>query len=78
MKYIFPDGAFTFHTATYGSWANDKRIIFRVREDNTPKQRAKEKGIRNYDRIVPSTLLETICWIQGHHPVHFMVLDIIE
>ncbi len=53
--YTFKDGKFKFYTAEYGSWANDKRIVFRVRADRNPRERAIEKNIKQFDRIIPST-----------------------
>ena len=41
--YQFQDGTFSFFTAEYGSWARDQRIVFRVRTDREPKERAAEK-----------------------------------
>lgn len=73
----FNDGNFTFYSALYGSWAGDKIVVFRVREDNTPKQRAKEKNITCYDRLVPSNAGEVAAWLRGHmvsHP-HIQVID---
>jgi len=66
MKYEFEDGIFSFHTAHFGSMFNDVRIVFRVREDNAPRQRAKEKDIRGYDRIFPATDYEIERWIENH------------
>ena len=58
QTYTFKDGKFKFYTAHYGSWARDKRIVFRVRIDSDPKERAKEKNIKQFDRIVPSSKYE--------------------
>ena len=66
QQYTMPDGVFTFWTAQYGSWANDRRIVFRVRIDTTPNERATEKDIKGYDRLVPATDWETAMWIRGH------------
>lgn len=44
--YRFADGDFRFYVATFGSWADDARIVFRVRVDRDPHERAGEKGIR--------------------------------
>lgn len=71
--YRFSDGQFEFYTAYYGSWARDIRIVFRVRIDRDPKQRAKEKGIENYDRIIPSTEAETAHWFRTHPDYPVMV-----
>ncbi len=62
----FDDGKFTFWTAHYGSWANDKRIVFRVRSDRTPKVRAAEKGVKDYDRLLPSIDSEVRGWFDSH------------
>jgi len=64
--YTFSDGVFSFHTVIYGSWAGDKRIVFRVRSDRNPIERAAEKQIRNYDRVVPSTQQEIDAWFFSH------------
>lgn len=64
--YGFSDGKFSFWTAQYGSWARDRRIVFRVREDNTPLRRAVEKEIANYDRIIPATEAEIDAWEDAH------------
>ena len=48
----FEDGTFYFFCAYYGSWAGDKEVVFRVRNDTTPKVRAEQKGIGCYDRLV--------------------------
>ena len=66
MMYQFRDGSFSFWTALYGSWANDKKIVFRVRNDRKPMARAKEKVIEHYDRIVPSTKEEIDMWLASH------------
>ena len=64
--FIFKDGKFKFYTAHYGSWANDKRIVFRVRTDANPKHRAKEKDIKYYDRILKSSDHEIDAWLKDH------------
>ncbi len=64
--YLFKDGDFTFWTATYGSWQKDARVVFRVRSDNEPRKRAAEKGIRFYDRVVPSWPDDIAAWLIGH------------
>ena len=66
MIYAFADGCFRFYTATYGSWANDATITFRVRVDTTPKARAAAKGIRNFDRLLRATSFEIQMWMDGH------------
>ena len=65
-RYQFVDGTFRFYTACFGSWAGDARIVFRVREDTTPKIRAKQKGIKNYDRLLPATKEEIDMWLEEH------------
>jgi hypothetical protein len=67
----FQDGTFGFYAAHYGSWAQDKKIIFRVREDSNPRKRAEEKGIKNYDRIFPATEYEVKRWLDGHPQPEF-------
>lgn len=69
----FKDGLFSFFTADYGSWAHDIRIVFRVREDRDPHERAAEKDIKNYDRLRPSLPEEIQSWI-GSHP-NFPILS---
>ncbi len=54
--YRFADGDFRFYVATFGSWADDARIVFRVRVDRDPRQRAAEKAICGYDRVLPLKL----------------------
>jgi len=66
MIYKFKDGSFRFYTAQYGSWKNDQIIVFRVRIDRNPNDRALEKGIKYYDRIVRSTDQEINEWFVGH------------
>lgn len=61
--YYFKDGEFRFFTAMYGSWNNDKRIVFRVRTDTTTEATAKENQIVNYDRIVKSSDEEIKTWL---------------
>ena len=74
--YKFHDGQFRFCTAHYGSWANDQRIVFRVRIDSTPEKRAAEKGIMYYDRLFPSYPDEIQAWKDGHPT--YPVLGIVE
>jgi hypothetical protein len=62
----FQDGNFSFFTALYGSHYNEIKIVFRVRSDNQPKQRANEKGITGYDRLIPSTFQEIQAWLTSH------------
>lgn len=66
IKYTFKDGVFFFYTAHYGSWARDIRIVFRVRVDRLPKERAEEKEIFYYDRLIPSTQEEIDEWVVSH------------
>ena len=66
MTTIFGDGEFNFWTAHYGSWAHDMRIVFRVRTDTTPKGRAVQKDIKNYDRILPALPYEIERWYETH------------
>jgi hypothetical protein len=72
--YSFKDGRFTFWTAYYGSWANDARVVFRVREDTDPRLRARQKEISNWDRLIPARPNEIKMWIEGHpdYPVLMM------
>ena len=63
----FKDGKFEFYTAHYGSWARDMRIVFRVRNDTTAKNRALEKSIEFYDRLLPSTETEIKSWLNSHN-----------
>lgn len=65
-QYTFQDGVFSFWTAHYGSWNNDVRIVFRVREDSTVMERATQKGIKCYDRLLRSTQEEVAKWLEGH------------
>ena len=65
-KYQFQDGVFTFWTAHYGSWKNNARVVFRVREDSIPKVRAEEKGILCWDRILPAKPYEIELWLLSH------------
>lgn len=67
----FRDGELAFYTAEFGSWAADARIVFRVRADRDPRERAAEKGIRSFDRIVPSTRRQIARWLISHpdHPI---------
>ena len=68
----FKDGNFTFYTAHYASWARDARIVFRVREDTTPAQRAEEKEIQYYDRLLKSTPEEIIMWLESHRDYNIL------
>ncbi len=49
----FPDGAFRFFTALFGSAYGDASVVIRVREDREPAERAREKGLHGFDRVVP-------------------------
>ena len=73
MQLQFLDGTFSIWCAHYGSWAGDARKIFRVREDRCPKQRAREKKIIHYDRILPATLDDTQRWLDSH-PTYPIIL----
>ena len=64
--YKFDDGEFKFYTAIYGAWNDDKRIVFRVRIDRVPEDRAKEHNIRNYDVLTLSTKSEIEDWLKTH------------
>ena len=62
----FKDGEFDFYTAHYGSWEQDKKIVFRVRHNKFSSNRAKEKGIEYYDKIFPATEYEIAEWFKSH------------
>ena len=64
--YKFKDGDFRFYSAHYGSWNNDRIIIFRVRMDSNPKKRAEEKSIKYYDLILKATDEEINLWLKTH------------
>jgi len=64
--YTFTDGEFQFWTARYGSAFNDAKIVFRVRADRIPSERAKEKNIVGYDRLYPASENEIDAWLQSH------------
>ena len=49
-----------------GSWAGDARIVFRVRADRDPQERAAEKGIRHFDALRISTPREIGRWLISH------------
>lgn len=51
----FADGIFRLFSAEYGSEFNNAIIFFRVRIDRNPYERAKEKGIKWYDRLTDCT-----------------------
>jgi hypothetical protein len=76
--YKFADGEFYFYTATYGSWARDKRIVFRVRKDNIPEKRAEEKGIKYYDRLLQSTPDEIERWLKFKYPNYQPIKELTE
>lgn len=65
-QYKMNDGIFSFWTAHYGSWAKDVRVVFRVRNDSNPEQRAQEKKIEYYDHLSPSTDGEIEQWLENH------------
>ena len=63
----FPDGDFRLFCASFGSAYGDARKVFRVRVDRDPHERAAEKGIRGYDRIVAVLDPELIeAWVASH------------
>ena len=62
----FTDGEFDFYTAHYGEWANYKLVVFRVRTDRVPKDRAYEKGMSWFDKLIPSTHDEIKAWLKYH------------
>ena len=64
----FADGDFRFYVASFGSWANDAHIVFRVRIDRDPHERAAEKAIRGYDRVLPLKLEGDLVarWLISH------------
>jgi len=63
----FPDGEFRLFCASFGSAYGDARKVFRVRVDRDPHERAAEKGIRGYDRIVAVLDPELIgAWVASH------------
>lgn len=64
--YQFQDGIFSFWTAHFGSWANDARIVFRVRLDTSAQKRIKEKELSGFDRLLPSQPSEVDAWVAGH------------
>jgi len=66
MEYLFKDGFYSFHAAHYGSWAGDKRVVFRVRRGRVPKVRAAEKGIDCYDRILKASPRQIQAWLDSH------------
>lgn len=51
----FDDGIFRLFLAEFGSAYGDKQILFRVRIDRIPAERAKEKGIVGYNRLYDVT-----------------------
>ena len=71
--YKMNDGCYRFFMAQFGSWANDAQIVFRVRVDRDPKERAKEKGIKNYDRIIQVTDTTIINQWLSTHPNHKII-----
>ena len=60
------DGEFSFWVAEYGSSYGDARVVFRVRSDRTPKDRAFEKNIRGWDRLVPANQNQVAAWFESH------------
>lgn len=58
---------YNFYVAEYGSWNNDRKVIFRVREGKNIHERAKEKEIKYYDRIwlcIDKILIQM--WLDSH------------
>lgn len=64
MIFVFADGEFRFFTAELGSAQGDAVIVFRVRIDREPKERAKEKKI--YGKIRTAFQYEIYRWFQTH------------
>ncbi len=62
----FPDGAFRFFTALFGSAYGDASVVIRVREDREPAERAREKGLHGFDRVVPALDAEVEAWFDSH------------
>jgi len=62
----FPDGHFSFWTVLFGSAYNDASVVIRVRDDNQPRERAREKGLRGFDRVVPALDTEVQAWFASH------------
>jgi len=63
-SYRFPDGTYRFYAATFGSSYDDAVIVFRVRVDRDATERAREKGIRGYDRILEGDPVAR--WLDSH------------
>ena len=63
-KFKMKDGTFYFWIAVFDSSMNDLELIFRVREDNTPKNRALENRIVGYSRLRPATDDEINTWFK--------------
>jgi hypothetical protein len=57
---------YSFWTAEFGSWANDARVVFRVRDGRRAADRLTEKGISGYDRLRPATEEEIEAWKADH------------
>jgi hypothetical protein len=58
---------YNFYVAEYGSWNNDRKIVFRVREGKDIHERTKEKGIKFYDRIWLCNNMDYIqMWLDSH------------
>lgn len=64
--FSFNDGHYRFFTAQYGSWAADKRIVYRVQVEKDHFERAREKGITGFDRIFPASDDEIVAWKKDH------------
>jgi len=68
FTYRFADGTFRFFVAMFGSSYGDAAIVFRVRVDRDATERAREKGIRGYDRILPIIVEGDLVtrWLDSH------------
>src|SRR4051812_8188842 len=62
----FADGTFVFYVAEFGLAFRDARVVFRVREDRDPLERAREKGLRGFDRLVPARPEHVEAWLRSH------------
>jgi hypothetical protein len=69
--YRFADGDFRFYAAALGP---RRTIIFRVRTDRDPRQRALEKGIRG--PLAAMKLLEPIAlWLIAHRDLALLAIN---
>jgi hypothetical protein len=82
--YEFNDGCYNFYTAIYGSWANDKIVLFRVKVGVDPKLRAEQKEIKYYDRLIILDKYDEIKqkiwvekWLESHPGYNFRLIKII-